>query len=240
VKFLRAVPFWIVAFLASFFTCLFATPFMLCGGSNIAHGIARMWGRVMLAASAARLVVVHGERFVPGEARILVANHSSYLDIPALFAAFPGQARFIARKSLDWMPFIGWFIRLGGHFSIDRDDPRQALRLMERITERMKSHHLSPILFPEGTRSRDGRLAALKPGALQFAVSAGVPVQPIAIIGSAPILPKGAWGPHRSGTIEVRVGPPIPTADLRGSAGRKQLTEQVRAALLALGAPDGA
>src|SRR5262245_30343468 len=215
--------------------CLLFDP----GKGRVGHFVGRWWGRALLAAAGARLVVVDGERFRPEEARVLAGNHASYLDIPAMFVAFPGQARFIARRTLIWLPFVGWYIRLGGHFSVDRDDPRQALGLMKRIGERMRRYGLSPILFPEGTRSRDGRLAPLKPGALQMAVETRAPVQPIAILGSGAILPKGSWGPRRGGTIEVRVGEPVDAEGLEGSTGRKVLAERLRAALLALGVPDG-
>src|SRR5262249_23708202 len=99
-------------------------------------------------------------------------------------------------------------------------------------------HCLSTVLFPEGTRSRDGRLQALKPGSFQMPADTGIAVQPVAIVGSAAILPKGAWGPLRSGVVEVRVGEPIATAEYAGSAGRKALGDRVRAELLALGVPD--
>jgi 1-acyl-sn-glycerol-3-phosphate acyltransferase len=241
VRLLRALSFLILAFLASGLTFLVASVGMLLdpGRGRVGHAMGRMWGRLIIAAAGARLVVVGAEKFAPGEPRVLACNHASYLDIPAMFAAFPGQARFVARRTLDWMPFVGWYIRLGGHFSIDRDDPRQALRLMEKTAARMKRYGLSPVLFPEGTRSRDGRLAPLKTGALQFALAAGVPVQPIAILGSAEALPKGAWAPRYGKTIEVRVGDAIPTAGLVGSAGRRALAEQTRAGLLAVGVPDG-
>src|SRR5262245_9085981 len=217
-------------------SCLLFDP----GRGRVGHAVARAWGHTLLFVAGARLVITNRERFVPSEARVLAANHASYLDIPAMFAAFPGQARFVARRTLIWLPFIGWYIRLGGHFSIDRDDPRQALDLMTRIGDKMRRYGLSPVLFAEGTRSRDGRLAPLKPGALQLAVATGATVQPIAILGSSAILPKGAWGPRHGGTIEIRVGEPLPTAGLDGSAGRKVVAERLRASLLALGVPDGA
>ena len=239
---LRAIAFAILAFLSCAIAFTTATILLLLDPrrGRTGHFVARLWGRAMLFASGARLVVRDADRFAPREARVLVANHASFLDIPAVFAAFPGQARFVARTTLIWMPFVGWYIRLGGHFSLDRGDPRQALALMERMADRMRRYGLSPVLFPEGTRSPDGRLAPVKPGSLLLPVSIGVPVQPVAIIGSAAIFPKGAGGPVRSGTIEIRVGEPLSTAGLEGSTGRKALADRVRAALLALGVPDGA
>src|SRR5205814_415332 len=108
------------------------------------------------------------------------------------------------------------------------------LRLMEKAAARMRRRRISPLVFPEGTRSRDGHLQPLKGGAFFLPLSADVAVQPVAILGSHAILPKGAWGPRRGGTIEVRVGDPIPTAGRGGAPARKALSSEVRAALVAL------
>ena len=238
----RAVVFAVLAPVLTALGFTFASLALVLdpGRGRASHAVARWWARSMLFAAGARLVVTHAERFTPDVPRVLVGNHASYLDITALMAAFPGQLRFVARRTLIWLPFIGWYIRLAGHFSLDRDDPRQALALAERMADRMRRHRKSPMVFPEGTRSRDGRLAPLKAGAFHLPVMLGADVQPLAVLGSGDILPKGAWVPRRGGVIEVRVGEPIPTAGLEGSAGRKHLADRARAALLALGVPDGA
>jgi 1-acyl-sn-glycerol-3-phosphate acyltransferase len=209
------------------------------GRGRVSHAFARLWGRALCALAGARLVVTGADRLAPREARVIVGNHASYLDITAMIAVFPGQLRFVARKSLFWLPFIGWYIRLAGHFSIDREDPRQALALADRMADRMRRRGLSPMVFPEGTRSRDGRLAAFKTGAFHLPVSLGVAVQPVAILGSNAILPKGAWVPRRPGVLELRVGEALPTTGLEGSSGRKEVAERARDALLRLGVPDG-
>jgi 1-acyl-sn-glycerol-3-phosphate acyltransferase len=100
----------------------------------------------------------------------------------------------------------------------------------------MRRHRLTAVLFPEGTRSRDGRLQPLRPGALQLPLEVGVPVQPVLVRGTREIMPKGAWFPRRSGTVEVVVGEPIATEGLAGPTGRKALAARVREAFLALGA----
>jgi 1-acyl-sn-glycerol-3-phosphate acyltransferase len=206
---------------------------------RLASRVESLWGHAMLAAAGARLRVVNGERLAPSEPRVIVSNHASYLDIPAAFAAFPGPLRMVARRTLAWLPFAGWYVAFA-HFFLDRDDPRQAMALMERVARRMRRDRLSPLLFAEGTRSADGRLAALKPGAFLLPLTAGVPVQPIAIVGCHDVLPKRAWAPRRGGTIEVRVGDPIPTAGLAGGPARKALAADVRRAILGLGAPGDA
>jgi 1-acyl-sn-glycerol-3-phosphate acyltransferase len=235
---LRAVTFSILAVVTSALGFLAAALALLLdpGRGRVTHSVARLWARGILAAAGARLVVTGAERLRPSEPRVVVATHASYLDIPALFVAFDGQLRFVARHTLAWIPFIGWFIHLGGHFAVRRDDPRQALDLAQRAASRMRRHQLTAVLFPEGTRTRDGRLQPLKPGALQLPLEVHVPVQPVLVRGTREIMPKGSWFPQRSGTIELVVGEPIPTEGLEGPTGRKALAAQVREAFLRLGA----
>jgi 1-acyl-sn-glycerol-3-phosphate acyltransferase len=204
------------------------------------HVIAREWARAILRICRVRLEVVGAERFAPGEPRVFVANHTSYLDIPAALLAFPGELRVVARKSLGRIPFLGWYMRLCGHLLIDRADPRQGLELFATASKRMKAHGLSVLVFPEGTRSADGRLAPLKGGAFHLATSLDVPVQPLAISGTFGVMPRWAWGPLRGGDVVVRVGEAIPTAGRGGGPARKALATEVRAAFLALGLEDGA
>jgi 1-acyl-sn-glycerol-3-phosphate acyltransferase len=203
---------------------------------RFSHAVERVWAKSILAAAGARVVVTGAGRFAPREPRVLVPNHSSYLDIPAMLAAFPGPLGIVAKQALLRTPFIGWHLALAGHFFLDRSDPRQALSLMERAARHMRRDGVSALLFAEGTRSPDGRLAPLKPGSFFLPLTAEVPVQPVAIVGSHALMPKGALGPRRGGTIEVRVGAPIPTAGRAGAPARKALASEVHAALLALGA----
>ena len=204
------------------------------------HAIAREWARAILRAAGVRLTVEGADRFVAGEPRVFVASHTSYLDIPVVLLAFPGELRVVARKSLARIPFLGWYMKFCGHLLIDRDDPRQGIELFARASRRMRAHGLSVLVFPEGTRSADGRLAPLKGGAFHLATSLDVPVQPLAISGTFDVMPRWALGPLHGGPVVLRVGTPIATAGRTGGPARKALAAEVRAALLALGLEDGA
>ena len=199
------------------------------------HAVGRAWARSILFAAGVKLEVEGGGRFAPDEPRVFAANHSSYLDIPAVLLAFPGQLRVVARKNLALIPFLGWYLKLCGHLLIDRDDPRQGLELFASARTRMARDHLSVLVFPEGTRSRDGRLAPLKGGAFHLAASLGAPLQPVAIFGTFAVMPKGTWAPGCGGTARVRIGAPIATEGLSGGPARRKLGEQVQAALVGLG-----
>ncbi len=220
------------------FVAMLLLPFSPRSG-RVPHAVGRAWALALLRVAGVRLSVHGADQFSAGEPRVLVANHASYLDIPAVLVAFPGQLRVVARRSLVWMPFLGWYLWLCGHLLIDRDDPRQGLDMFAKASRRMRAYGLSVLVFPEGTRSRDGRLGPLKSGAFHLAASLDVPVQPVAIFGTSPVMPKGAWAPSRGGVVTVRVGAAIATSGRTGGPGRKAMAAEVRASLLSLGVPDG-
>jgi 1-acyl-sn-glycerol-3-phosphate acyltransferase len=237
---LRALPFLLLAPLVSAFSWLLAFLALSVSPRGRASNAAlRLWARALLGVAGVRLVVRGAEHLAPDEPRVLVANHASYLDIPAVAAAFPGQLRIVAKSALRRTPFIGWHLALAGHFLIDRADPREGMRVLDAASKRLRDQRLSALLFAEGTRSPDGRLAPHKVGTFFLPLAAGVPVQPTAVLGSHALMPRSASAPRRRGTIEVRFGEPIPTAGLSGGPARKTLAAAVRASLLSLGVPDG-
>ena len=236
-RFLRAACFLYVAFLWTLLAFVIGMLLLLPAprSGRIAHFVLRAWGRGLLAMAGIRLQVEGPGHFDGSEVRMLVANHASYLDPPALGAAFPGQLRFVLKQELLRLPFIGWYSKYAGHFLLDRDNPREGKRVLDRAVARAKRYRLSPLVFAEGTRTRDGKLAEFKTGAFQLALSAGIAVQPVAVLGSYDLMPRGAAAPSRSGTITLRVGEPIPVDGLKGSPGRKALAAKVREALHAMG-----
>jgi 1-acyl-sn-glycerol-3-phosphate acyltransferase len=206
---------------------------------RLSDRVMRLWGRAMLAGCGIRVVVEGREHLGARTPRVLVANHASWLDPLVMAAVSATPPRFVLKQELRKVPFIGWHTWLTGHFLIDREDPRAGMALLEKAVERARRLGLSPMVFPEGTRSADGRLQALRGGAVQIAMAAGMDLQPFAILGTHDLMPRGASYPRRSGVVTVRVGPAIPSAGAKGGPGRRALTEAVRSALLGLGVPDG-
>lgn len=206
---------------------------------RLSDRVLRLWAHAMLAGSGLRVAIEGREHLAPQTPRILVANHASWLDPLVMGVVSPGPLRFVLKHELKRVPFIGWHTWLTGHFLIDRDDPRKGIELLDKAVDRARRHGLNPVVFAEGTRSDDGRLQALRGGAAQMAIAAGMDLQPIAILGTYERMPRGVAYPKKSGVIHVRVGPAIPSAGAKGAPGRRALTEAVRKALLALGVPDG-
>jgi 1-acyl-sn-glycerol-3-phosphate acyltransferase len=193
-------------------------------GGHFAHWCARQWSRLILLTSRVRVWTRGLERLEPGKSYVFVANHQSIYDIPIVFWSLPYQLRIIAKDSLGRIPFIGWHLRRTGHLLVDRKraTPRQIVRWASRLT----SDGLSLIVFPEGTRSRDGRVARFKGGSFFLALEAGLPIVPLSVIGSRHIMLRGRVTTY-PGEVGLIVHEPIDTRGLAGSDA-KEFGERVR------------
>ncbi|MCX6630506.1 MAG: lysophospholipid acyltransferase family protein [Candidatus Solibacter sp.] len=191
---------------------------------NSQHRVARAWARMLLAVSFIRVRVQGLEQLDPRGAYVFVANHGSFMDIPALLASLPQQFRFFAKKGLFGIPFLGTHLRRAGHLPVDRSSPRASLKSMMEAARIIGARNVSVLNFPEGGRSAEG-LRQFKEGPAYIAIKAGVPLVPVAIVGMRDLLPMGAI--HlRSGNVVLRVGAPIATKDLEASH-RTELTARL-------------
>jgi 1-acyl-sn-glycerol-3-phosphate acyltransferase len=174
--------------------------------------VPRTWSERLLAVCGIRVHVSgleHVERLGPC---IFVSNHLSFVDIWALLVALPGSLRFVGKRELFRIPVFGTALRASGQIPIDRANLRAAKGSFETAGRLLRQGH-SAVVFPEGTRSRDGTLQPLKKGAFVLAIATQHPVVPVAVQGTFGILPRGGIVP-RAGRVVVRIGPPIPTAGL--------------------------
>jgi 1-acyl-sn-glycerol-3-phosphate acyltransferase len=148
----------------------------------------------------------------PGKPYIIVSNHQSMFDIVCAFVHIPVNVRFIAKKILKYIPFLGWYMSVTGMIFIDRRNREQALASLEAACERIRSG-IPILVYPEGTRSKDGAILPFKKGPFMFALQAGVPIVPVAINGSINILLPGSpfVRPER---VDIVMGQPIPTDGL--------------------------
>ena len=181
----------------------------LAGGhGHFAHWCARAWSWLILVTTGVRVEVRGLEHLTPGATYVFVANHQSIYDIPVLFASLPFQLRIIAKESLGRFPFLGWHLSRTGHMLVDRKRPDRAgiFAWARSLPER----GLSLIVFPEGTRSRDGHVAPFKAGSLFPAVQAGLPIVPLSVVGSRHVMRKGELT-TRPGDVLLIVHPPVAT-----------------------------
>lgn len=170
-----------------------------------------VWGRPLLALGGIKLVVKGGEKLDASKSYIVCANHSSQMDIPVIFAALGIPVRFMAKKSIFYVPIFGWSMWLAGFIPVDRSSSRKARESINEAAQKIKNGP-SLLVFPEGTRSPDGEIHSFKSGAFVIAQKAGVPILPVAIRGSHNVLPKDTVR-ISPGTVEFVIGTPISTTD---------------------------
>ena len=188
----------------------------------------RYWGKILCRLPGVRVRVEGLDHIDPQATYIFAANHCSQYDIFAFQGYFPYDFRWIAKQELFHLPIFGRAMRQVGYIPVDRSQGRQALKSLDQAAQRIAMGH-SVIIFPEGTRSHDGKLQEFKTGAILLAIKAGVPIVPVGFNGSYEILSKGKLLP-KSGEICIRIGTPLPTEQYRPSD-KQALAQAVHAAV---------
>jgi 1-acyl-sn-glycerol-3-phosphate acyltransferase len=151
------------------------------------HRCAQWWARAILATSGVS-IERRGPLPAASESCIFVANHASIYDIPILFTAIPRQLRIMAKSTLGYVPFIGWHLQRGGHLLVNRRNPGAGIfKKMQRMTR----HGASLIVFPEASRTSDGRVMKFKGGIFLLAIENQWPIVPVSVAGSRIVMPKG-------------------------------------------------
>jgi 1-acyl-sn-glycerol-3-phosphate acyltransferase len=188
------------------------------------HRCARAWARLILVTTRVRVDIEGMERLQPGRTYVFVSNHQSHYDTAVLFAVLPYQLRIIAKDALGRFPMLGWHLRRTGHILVNRSRPdaKTILGWAGRLT----SLGLSLIVYPEGTRSPDGRVAPFKGGSFHIALHAGLPIVPMSIVGTRRVMPKGRLAAHPA-HVRLVIHEPIETSQI-GRADPRAFAEQVR------------
>jgi 1-acyl-sn-glycerol-3-phosphate acyltransferase len=189
-----------------------------------AHWCARTWARLILRTTGVRVQVDGADRVTDGRSYVFVSNHQSHFDTAVLFATLPNQLRIIAKESLGRFPFLGWHLRRTGHILVDRRRPDRAA--IFGWADRLLSQGLSLIVYPEGTRSPDGRVQRFKAGSFQIALQSGLPVVPLSIVGTRQIMRKGDLA-ARPGVVRLVLHEPIDAREL-GEIDPREFGERVR------------
>ncbi|GAA0214654.1 lysophospholipid acyltransferase family protein [Kangiella japonica] len=162
----------------------------------------------------------------PGRRVIIVANHSSAYDIPLIFAALPGSIRMISKKELFKIPLLSRAMKTAEILSIDRQNRQQAIKDLAIAKDKMESG-IRICMFPEGTRSTNGKLFPLKKGAIRLAIDTNALIIPVAIEDIYKVLPNKKWLKMRlNQKVTVKVGKAIDCREFE-VADRNELTELV-------------
>ncbi len=197
-------------------TTIFGCISLVCGlwdkSGRQQHAIASLWGRSLLRITLSPVTLIGGEQLATMPTAVYASNHLSYMDTPVLFARLPFQFRIFAKSSLWKLPFIGWYLNRSGQVPIDQKSSRTAIAGLLRGVATIKSG-LPLVLFPEAGRSEGGELKTMMSGCAFMAIRAGVPLVPIALIGTYELLPIHTY--HLAPRpLKLVVGDPLSTAGL--------------------------
>ena len=193
--------------------------------------ITRLWARLIVNAAGIDLRSEGTETIDRQQRYILIANHSSYFDIPCIFAAIPQPIRFMAKVSLFKIPIFGWAIGRAGFIPIDRKNRRTAVKSFELAVERIRKGN-TVVVFPEEGRSRQRAMRPFQRGGFLLALRSGLPILPVAIVGTFDVFRAGAKR-VTPGPVTVKVGRPISTEGLTVRQ-KDRLLNESRAQILSM------
>ncbi len=177
----------------------------------MSHRVARAWARSILLMTGMTVSVKGLSHIDSGRSYIYMCNHQSNSDIPILLGRLPVQFRWLAKVELFRIPVLGRSMRGCGYISIDRSNRRSAIKSLNEAA-RIINGGVSVMIFPEGTRSWDGRIQPFKKGGFVLAIKSRVPVIPLVIHGARAIMPRGRKK-VRPGAVEIEILPPVETTD---------------------------
>lgn len=207
----------------SFLAIMFGGLLFLIRIKNGMPWIAKyFWAPVVIPLIGGKLVIENKERIDPNKPYLIMANHNSFIDIPVLFKSMPFFTYFIAKQEIKKIPLLGWYVKAYGMIYIDRSDRIKAKVSIAKASQLIaQGKHV--IIFPEGTKSKDGNLGEFKKGGFHLAKEANVSILPIKIEGARKVWPNKQPFKLGFGRITVKVGEPISPELLS----QKDINEQV-------------
>ena len=205
---LLVVPFALLLTLFVSIVALFCT-LVLRMDANSVQGLAAWWAKSICKFSGVAVSVTGTEKLDSEKPYIFAANHGSQFDIFALQGFLGADFRWLAKKELFQVPIWGHAMRRAGYIPVDRSHGKKALKSLGEAAQKIAAG-TSVIIFPEGTRTKDGKMQDFKAGAMVLAIKSGVDIVPVAIKGTYEILPKGKLLIN-PGNVSICVGNPIAT-----------------------------
>ena len=185
----------------------------------------RRLGRAITKIYPWRIEISGMENVEAGKAYVIVSNHQSFADIP-LISCVPIDAKWIGKASLFRIPIAGWMMHASGDIPVERDDTRKAAQAFLKGARTLRNG-ISVMMFPEGTRSRDGQLLRFNDGPFRLAIREKAPILPLLVEGSGAVLPRNTVVFTSHKRVILRVLPPI-SVDGLGAPATEELSNRVR------------
>jgi 1-acyl-sn-glycerol-3-phosphate acyltransferase len=239
IRFFRSILVIVVALVSTLAISLGALfiVHLLRRPSTSTRFLAEGWGKLVLWTAGVKVRKEGASKLDPGTPYIFAANHQSQFDIFVLNGYLGHTFSWLAKKELFQVPIWGRAMKAAGYIPIDRSHGREAMKSLTEAAARIAAG-TSVVIFPEGTRSPDGRLREFKSGGMVLAIKSGVAIVPVAVTGTHRVLPKGAFL-ARPGGVTVRVGEPIDVSTC-GPRQKQELAARVHSAVAGMMESPGA
>jgi 1-acyl-sn-glycerol-3-phosphate acyltransferase len=196
------------AFSTAFWATVSIMGSLISGSGRLQHYCMRRWSKDNLWLSRTLVQIEGLENIDPDHPQVFVANHSGLHDILSLAANLPIQFRWVAKKSLFNVPFMGWHMRRAGYFAIDNENPRSTAKSIGEAAQAIHNG-MSAIIFPEGSRSVDGTLGKFYSGAFSLAQRTGVPLVPVSLEGSYRVILPMTMRVNPGVILRIKIDRPI-------------------------------
>lgn len=226
------IPYILYQYLISFplivvvtlFTAIFTIVCFPWKNGKAPRAVQVFWSRSVLWLLLVPIKVTGKENVDPKQSYVFVANHQSFLDVFAVYGWLPNNFKWMMKKELRKIPFVGTACAVAGHIFVDRSNPRAALQSVELVKKELVDG-ISTVIFPEGTRTKNGEMGRFKQGAFKIAMDLHLPVVPISLVGFYDAMPRNHFYVTPFSKVQLHIGKPI---DLSQFADINEAMEHLR------------
>lgn len=194
--------------LSTLFTAVFTIVCFPWKNGKAPRAVQVFWSRSVIRLLLLPIKVTGRENVDPKQSYVFVANHQSFLDVFAVYGWLPNNFKWLMKKEIRRVPFVGTACAVAGHIFVDRSNPRVALQSMEKVKKELVDG-ISTVIFPEGTRTKTGEIGRFKQGAFKIAMDMELPVVPITLNGFYKAMPSGQPFANPFSHLSLHIGKPI-------------------------------
>ncbi len=208
-QYLIAFPLILLITLFTAITTIICFPWK---NGRFPHIVQVFWSRSIISLLLVPIRVEGAENICKGQSYVFVSNHQSFLDVFAIYGWLPVNFKWLMKKELRRIPFVGFACKVAGHIFVDRSNPVAALHSIKEIESELQNG-VCTVIFPEGTRTKTGELGRFKRGAFQVALDLHLPIIPISLTGCYEAMPHNKYYVRTHSNICMKIGKPIDLSD---------------------------
>ena len=194
--------------IVTLFTALFTIICFPWKNGKATRAVQVFWSHSVLWLLLVPIKVTGRENVNPNQSYVFVANHQSMLDVFAVYGWLPNNFKWMMKKELRKIPFVGTACAVAGHIFVDRSNPRAALQSVELVKKELVDG-ISTVIFPEGTRTKTGEMGRFKQGAFKIAMDLSLPVVPLSLSGFYDAMPRSRFFVNSRARVNLHIGEPV-------------------------------